>query len=313
MLILIIALLVLVVFIGLGLYLLDMSCGRKHHETDYWDPKQLEEHGYGELKEVVLEGRDWFLAQEREDVECMSYDFKCLHGILLPNENARGTMILFHGWHSSYKLDFMSSVKLYYMLGFNLLIVEQRAHGESEGRYLSYGVKESRDVASWVTYAATLFGDEHPIFLGGVSMGASTVLMAADTELDGNVRGIIADCGFTSPYDIIECVVKADYKYLPAKPILAYIDLFARIFAGFSLKEKSTLTAVSKAKYPILFFHGKADGFVPYSMTVDAYNACISEKEIMLVPGARHGLSFIVEPEKYIEKISNFVDKYMEA
>lgn len=309
--VIIIAVLVAVFLFG-GLFLLDMTCGRKHRETDYWDPIQLEKHGYGELKDGVLAGRDWFLAQEQEDLECMSYDFKLLHGILLQQENARGTILLFHGWHSSYKLDFMSSVRHYYELGLNIIICEQRAHGESEGHYLSYGVKESRDAASWVTYAATLFGDEHPIFLGGISMGASTVLMASDMELDGNVRGIIADCGFTSPYEIIKCVMKTDYKWLPSKAVLAYLDLFTHVFAGFGLKEKSTVQAVSEARYPILFFHGKSDGFVPYSMTVDAYNACVSEKELLLVPGARHGLSFIVAPGEYLGLLKNFINKHLE-
>lgn len=300
---------ILVALFVAGFCILQYACGRARREIDYWDEAVLEKQGYGDIKNLILSGRDWFLSQKREELECISYDGLRLHGIFIENENAQGTIMLFHGWHSSYKLDFMSSVEFYYSLGYNLIICEQRAHGGSEGRFLSYGVKESRDVENWVTYAAQLLGDEHPIYLGGISMGATTVLMAADRVLDGNVRGIIADCGFTSPYEIIEDVMKKMSRLIPVKPTMLLLGAFTRVFAGFGLKERSTVNTLAHSKYPVLLFHGTSDGFVPYDMTVRNYEACTSEKTMLLVPGARHGLSFIVEPEKYKAAIEKFTSE----
>ncbi len=153
--------------------------------------------------------------------------------------------------------------------------------------------------------AAKRFGQEKPLFLA-VSMGAATVLMASDWDLPENTRGILADCGFTTPWQIMAHVAKRDY-HLPAFPLLYVLDIIARLRAGVNLKEADTRTSLQKTRLPVLFFHGKEDDFVPVSMTEENYRACKGEKELHLVSGAGHAQSFGVDPQGCQEAIVRFL------
>lgn len=296
----------LVVF-TLGLWILFYACGR-YPVPDLWDGEILDKHGYSMVKEDVLAGKAWLEKQNIEDLEVISYDGKRLHAMLVPCEKARGTILLFHGWRSSWKLDYSSVLPLYHSLGLNLIICDQRSFGKSEGQFTCFGVKERHDAVSWATYAAQLFGDGHPVFLGGISMGASTVLMAAGFDIPANVRGIIADSGFTSPYEIMECVIRKNFRGVPVKAVLALMGVFTRLFAGFGLKEADTVEAVSRTKYPILFIHGKADHFVPPEMSERAYEACTSPKTLVLIDGAGHGLSYPTDKNKVTTALIDFLE-----
>ena len=290
-----------------GAGILFYACGR-HKVPDLFDPDVLDKRGYSMVKDDVLAGKDWLERQETEELELMSHDGKLLHGLLVPCENARGTIILFHGWRSSWKLDFGSVLPVYHSLGLNLIICDQRAYGKSEGLYTCFGVKERHDVVSWATYACQLFGEEHPILLGGISMGASTVLMASGLDIPGNVRGIIADCGFSSPYDIMECVIRTRFRGVPVRPTLWLMGIFTRVFAGFGLKEASTFDAVAKSKTPILFIHGTADRLVPPEMSERAYELCASPKALVLIEGAGHGMSYPVDKERVTAALFAFIN-----
>ena len=141
-------------------------------------------------------------------------------------------------------------------------------------------------------------------------MGATTVLLASALELPPSVRGVIADCGFSSPEAIMRSVLRAHVKWLPAGPLLGLMDACTRAFAGFSIKEASTLDAVSKTKRPILFIHGTADTFVPCAMSQAAYDVCASEKQLILVDGARHGYSYLVDRPRVQAALAAFLEKY---
>jgi len=155
---------------------------------------------------------------------------------------------------------------------------------------------------------AERFGKEAPILLTGISMGATTVLMSAGTPYDANVRGIIADCGFTSPWEIIASVVRG--RGLPIFPFVPLMSMWARIFAGFGFREYSTLEAVRRLQLPIFLAHGEADRFVPCHMTEKVYEACgSSDKTLLLVPDARHGAAYLVDRCNYENMIAQFVDR----
>lgn len=253
-------------------------------------------------------GIDWFRRQPTEAISVRSFDGLLLHGELLRRENARGSVILFHGWRSAGLLDFSCGLKMYYEMGLNLLLVDQRAHGRSEGRFITYGVRERRDVQSWVERHNQALGAELPVLLGGLSMGATTVLMACGLPLPKNVKGVIADCGFTSPYEIIRKVI-GDRK-LPKAPVAAMLGLQTRLFAGFGLKECSTTEALAENRLPTLLVHGEGDAFVPCEMSRRAYEACAAEdKTLLTVPQAGHGQSYLVQPERYRAVLSAFVDR----
>lgn len=283
---------------------------RRRRINDPTDPQVLENTSWSKYRPWIEAGTAWLAAREQTQLQVVSYDGKLLHARFVPCENARGTILLFHGYRSHYLVDFSAVLPYYHELGFNLLICDQRSHGQSEGNYITFGVRERYDVVSWVTYLSLMLGESHPLILDGLSMGASTVLMASDLELPGNVRGIIADCGFTSPGDIIRYLLKKQYG-LPARPVAAFISLFTKVFAGFGLEQWSTTEALRNARYPVLLIHGLADDFVPSWMSRAAYDACTSEKTLIEVEGAEHGCSYLRAPERCKAALKEFLEKHL--
>lgn len=277
---------------------------------DFSDPNFLRKTKWSVLEGVITESCAWLKEQKKEDWYVISHDGKRLHGIFVPRENARGTLVFFHGYRSSHVMDFSASMRFYHELGLNLLICDQRAHGKSQGKCITYGAKERFDVVSWTTYLAMMLGEDHPVFLAGLSMGATTVLLASELEHDANIRAILTDCGFTSPEAIISHVAKQD-MHLPPKIVVPFLNLFTTVFAGFRLDCCNTVTAMENAKYPVFFVHGKDDDFVPCSMTEENFAACQTDKDMLLVEGAGHGMSFLVQPEEYKKRLTAFIEKHI--
>ena len=244
-------------------------------------------------------------------VSIKSGDGLTLVGDYYPNEENKGTMILFHGYRSVAKRDYACVLKIYYENGFNILLVDQRSHGRSEGKIITFGIKERYDVLSWVDYINTEFNSPQ-IFLVGLSMGATTVLLSAGLELPDNICGIIADCGFNSPAEIISSVAKRDY-HIKGKIIIPLMNILCKIFGKFSLYEASTEQALKNNKIPVLFIHGRNDGFVPCYMSESAYSSAICEKDIIIVDGADHGMSFLVDTPSVLKKYNEFISKYLKS
>ncbi len=297
---------VLVFLLGASYGFFLVACKRTDKAADLH--KTLERPVYRDCREEILAGLADMEKQPHETVTVRSYDGLKLVGEYYPHPNARGTILMFHGWHGSPQSDFGCAMKAYYSKGLSLLLVHQRTQGASEGKYITFGIRESRDVHTWVRWHRDSFGKEAPIFLTGISMGATTVLMSAGTPYEANVRGIIADCGFTSPWQIIASVVRG--RGLPVFPFVPLMGLWARLFAGFGFREYSTPEAVKNLKLPVFFAHGEADTFVPCHMTKEVYEACGSEdKTLLLVPNAGHGAAYIVDHENYENQIAQFINR----
>lgn len=239
-----------------------------------------------------------------EWVETESFDGLILKGRLYERFENAPLMIMFHGYKSCSLLDFCGGLYMGFDNGCNVLLVDQRAHGESGGKYLSFGIKERYDVLSWTDFAAQRYGKERPVILIGMSMGAATVLMSADRGLPMSVKGIVADCGYTTPRAIMEKVCR-DYK-LPVGLMMFFVSLGARIFGGFGLEDASAPEALKKCGIPVLFIHGDSDTFVPCFMGQENYNACASEKRIYIAPGADHAVSFMVDRKRYEKELKDF-------
>ena len=259
-------------------------------------------------KEQIKEGIDYINSLECEEVYIKSFDGLSLFGRFYNSENARGTIILFHGYRSFAKRDFSCAVKMYIKWGLNVLLVDQRAHGRSEGRLITFGIKERFDAVSWINYVIEERGKSEQILLGGMSMGATTVLLCSGFELPQNVKGIIADSGFTSPVDIIKKVAKDNYNVGGAL-VLPIFNFFCKLFGRFSLYGVSTKDAVKKSKVPILLIHGKADNFVPCDMCCENYKCALCEKDILLVENAGHGLGFFFNKDAMRQKAFKFIEK----
>ena len=218
---------------------------------------------------------------------------------------------MFHGYRSSCLRDGMGAFRFTQECGYNILMVDQRAHRMSGGRTITFGVKERYDCLEWIKYIKAEHGDDTKIILIGLSMGATTVLMAAGHELPDNVKGIIADCGYSSPKDILQSVIKG--MKLPVKCTYFFVRLSAIIYGGFDPESVSAEELLRNATVPILFIHGEEDRYVPCEMSRKNYEACASEKELLLVPGADHGMSYMTDTPRYVEKFKGFLIKHFEA
>lgn len=214
--------------------------------------------------------------------------------------------IMFHGYRSIGERDFCGGLAEAIDGGYNVLLVDQRAHGESEGKCLTFGIMEKYDCLSWVEYATARFGKDQKIILYGMSMGASTVLMATGLELPRNVIGVVADCGYTSPGAIIKKVI-ADRGY-PMHITEFFVRLGGIIFGHFDISSKKHINYLAKSKTPTLFIHGSDDRFVPCEMGVENYNACACEKKkLLVVDNAGHGISYMVDKSAYMSAVNDFL------
>ncbi len=256
--------------------------------------------------EFIRSRKSWLYKQGIEDVYIKSYDNLKLHGTLLRKPDSNNIVICFHGYTSNGINDYAALSKFYYEENFSVLMVDNRNHGESEGKYTGFGVLDRLDVKKWVEYIVRTFSNESNILLHGDSMGGATVLMASGLDLPANVRGIVSDCAFTSAYDVFSHVLKRDYN-IPKFPVMFLTEILSKIFAGYGYKDVSTLNEVSKTNIPILFIHGSKDDFVPVWMTECNYNACNSPKELLIVDGADHAESYYFNRDAYESAIRNFI------
>ena len=273
-------------------------------------PKEGEGLTFDCFRDKMEEGTRWFKEQDPEKITLTSYDGLKLSAYLLPAEKkSRNVLLLMHGYRCDGFSDFSCLYQFYHDQGYHMLVPHQRSHAEIDGKYICFGVKERYDCKMWADYAVRRFGSDCNLYLSGISMGSSTVLMAAGLDLPSNVRGIIADCGFTSPYDIFRHVLNLQFR-LPSFPLMNLTELAVKRKAGFDYKAVSTLDVLKTCKIPVLFIHGGKDDFVPTQMTLDNYSACASPKELLIVPEAGHGTSNMAEPERYRETALAFMKKY---
>lgn len=301
------SLIVLILFSGYLVF--HMACVRRK-EMNWLAEAEVSKTPYGRHFENILAGDRFLREHNAQALQIISHDGLRLHAAYVPAKNPKGTIILAHGYRSCKLVDFGLVFDYYHNMGMNILVPDQRAHGKSQGRFITFGVKESRDMEGWIAYHNTHLSD-CPVFLSGLSMGATTMLYLADADMPGNVRGIIADCGFTSPKEIISCVYSRTI-HLPATVSLWAAELFARLIAGFSLYEKDTRKALQNAKLPVLLVHGVDDGFVPCEMTRQGYAACTGVKQLLLVEGADHGVSFLVDRPRYTKLVTEFIAEHLE-
>ena len=296
---------VLLIILYLGYRLAAFAFGRRPI-PDPTDPEVLKHTDWIQYEPNISNAAAWLKEQPVQELRVLSYDNKLLYGRFIPCENAKATIIQFHGYRSHFAVDFSASMSYYHDRGYNLLMVDQRAHGLSEGKYITFGVKERYDVLSWVTYLSLMLGEDHPIFLGGLSMGGTTVCMAADLEFPGHVVGIIADCGFTSPADILGYMAKEQY-HVPAWLAVPFLSVFSRLFAGFGLKQWSTVWALQNTKLPVALFHGTGHRLVPHEMSRRSYEACAGTRVLTEFPGAGHGTSWLSDSDRYKAVLETFM------
>ena len=279
---------------------------RKVREPDYIElpPGKIYEPFYVQMRQWILTARN----TPHEDVSITSFDGLKLCGKYYEYSPDAPVELMFHGYRGSAERDMAGGMHRAFRLGHSALIVDQRCAGSSEGNVISFGVNEHRDCLAWVDFVVSHFGNDVKIILTGISMGASTVLIASGKELPPNVVGVLADCGFHSAKDVI-CSV-ADSMHLPSPLLYPFVKLGAKLFGRFDLEELTPVESLKNCKIPVLFFHGEGDDYVPSYMSRINYDSCPSRKKLVLIPGAGHGLSFPVDPNRYVREMDEFFHKH---
>lgn len=261
---------------------------------------------YLAMKDQLIEPMKKTRAMHCQKVEIIAFDGLILKGRYFEVKKGAPIELMMHGYRGNSETDLSVGVLRAHSLGHNVLLVDHRGAGYSDGHIITFGAKESRDCLSWVNFIIEKFGKDVKIIMAGISMGAATVMIAAGSEnLPKNVVGVVADCGYTTAEDIIKKVVKQ--LHLPAKVFYPLIKLSAKLFGRFDLNDARPIDSMKKCKIPVAFFHTEEDNFVPCYMSKENYEACAcSKKHILITKEGEHGLCYMVDSKGYIDTLKAF-------
>ncbi|MCC5890461.1 MAG: alpha/beta hydrolase [Alkalibacterium sp.] len=255
--------------------------------------------------------KSWYKSVKKENLTIQSTDNLLLSGLHIPhNEPSDKVAILAHGYSGSNR-DMAPWAKLFYDLGFSLLLPDARGHGESEGDYIGFGWHERKDYVQWMDKLIAENGEDTEIILFGLSMGAATVMNVSGENLPPQVKAIIEDCGYSSVTKEMAHQLKSMYR-LPQYPFIPMTSLITKVKAGYWFGEASPEEQVKKAKTPLLFIHGDEDDFVPTHMAYELYNETKSPKELYIAVGAKHGYAYVSNKELYRTRIKHFLNTHLE-
>lgn len=254
---------------------------------------------------------EWMHNQDFVRYEITNSRGEKLRAHYLPAENNSKLFLLgSHGYRNRGKGEFRFISKFYHDIGYNILLPDHVASGESEGDYIGFGHFEAPDLLEWLEFLKKEFGDDIQIALHGFSMGSATVCMLSkEKAILPNVKFIVADCGFTTAVEQFSNVLK-DYK-VPSTLLLSTVDVICRLVMGMDFKKLRPVEDVKSAVVPMLFVHGKNDTFVKYEMVHKLFDACTAEKDILTVEGAGHTQSYVKNTAEYEKKVIEFTEKYM--
>lgn len=251
------------------------------------------------------EASEKLASKPHKSVVTYGQDGTALIGHWFPCDKPKRIIIAMHGWRSSWHSDFGMVSNFWEDNGCSALYAEQRGQNNSGGDTMGLGMIERFDCLSWINWISENFGEDIPIYLCGVSMGATTVLMSADLGLPPNVHGIIADCGFTSPYEIWKYIANHNL-HIPYGINGLLIDFLCKRKINYSSTDCSTIESLKNTDVPVFFAHGDSDRFVPVEMTFRNFEACASPKKMLIVSGADHGMSYYVDKETYENEVNEF-------
>ncbi|MCM1173846.1 MAG: alpha/beta hydrolase [Blautia sp.] len=259
---------------------------------------------------LMEERKEFVMAKEHRDVYVTSFDGLKLHATYFPalDKKRDKAVICFHGYTGEGLSNHVAIAGYFLKHGYSILLPDARAHGGSEGEYIGFGCLDRKDALVWIDWLIQEGGKDIQIMLHGTSMGGATVLMASGLELPANVKGIVSDCGFTSPKEVFTHVLNHRY-HLPAFPAIQGADLLNKRLAGYGMDECNAKYEVRKAKVPILFIHGSADTFVPCSMCCEIYENCRSPKRKLIIEGAAHAESYYKNMERYEKELDAFAER----
>ena len=281
---------------------------RKPQPRDHVDVPQGK--AYEPFREDMIAWTKMIRAYPYKEYSIRSFDGLTLRAKFFECKPGAPIELMFHGYKGTAERDLNGGVERCFQLGHSALLIDHRGAGYSDGNIITFGILEKRDCLAWIDFAVKEFGEDARLILTGISMGAATVMMAAGSPAAGEalppqIQYVLADCGYTSPKEIISKVMR-DMK-LPPALFYPCATLGARLFGHFNLNEDSPMEAMARCKVPIVFAHGDTDDFVPYDMSVRLHEACVSEKKkLVTIHGAGHGLAFPVGRDEYVNALKEF-------
>lgn len=246
--------------------------------------------------------RDTFITNP-EGIELHAYYIRA------PRSTSK-TAVIVHGYTDNAIRMFMIGYLYNRDLQYNVLLPDLQHHGQSEGEAIQMGWKDRLDVMQWMHLAHQLYGDSTQMVVHGISMGAATTMMVSGEEQPSFVKCFIEDCGYTSVWDEFSHELKSAY-HLPPFPLMYTTSWLCNRTYGWSFKEASSLNQVAKCQLPMFFIHGDKDTYVPTWMVYPLYEAKSVPKELWIVPGAAHAVSYKENKQEYTERVKAFVDKYI--
>ncbi len=262
------------------------------------------------LNELMEEGKNWFNNAQKEKLVIKSSNFnKNLHAdYIFANENTNICVIVIHGYTSS-PCSMGVYAEKYHELGYNVLMPSLNGHADSESGKITMGWNDRLDIIDWINFLVENNPDIK-IILHGVSMGAATTMMTTGEKLPENVKVAVADCGYTSVWDIFSDKITNNFK-MHTFPTLHSANSINKIYSGFDFKKASSVEQLKKSKTPTIFLHGDKDTFVPYEMLDKVYEACVADKEKVTIPNSPHARNACSNPELYWNAICDFINKYL--
>ncbi len=277
-----------------------------HAKLDFLFPKDEMTDDELEIERRRKADYGWFDDFNKEEYYMTSRDGLQLHGMFFPAEDEDAPYVLaIHGFHSTGRREYASIARFYYEMGLNVFVIDQRGHGGSEGKYLTYGALESLDCLDWIEFMKDQFGQNIEIILHGVSMGGATTLMMCDENLSPNVKCAVSDCAYSS----LEMQLKHNFVRfnLPKDLMYKLYRSVALVKGHFDPDKVNPIIPISTCKIPILFIHGAQDDFVPFHMVYALYDSCLNEhKRLLPVEGAGHSAAFFTD-DRARDEIRDFI------
>lgn len=259
-----------------------------------------------ELRDNFSTDYNYYQHLPSEDVTITSDDHLKLKGVyhnIYPH--SKKVVLINHGYTANRYVGYQFS-DIFFEEGYNVLLIDMRSHGESEGTYASYGYNESKDIASWVKWLKQKIGHDAFIGLHGQSMGAATVMLYAGTHPE-SIRFVIEDCGFTTAREAIHFQFKQ--AHIPFWPLYDLVRIKTKKGYAFDLNDVSAAKAITNSSIPTLFIHGMDDRIVPPWMAETLYKHKQGPKDMLyLVPGADHMQSYVTNKPKYKEIVQTFLN-----
>ena len=254
--------------------------------------------------------KEWVYEHIPKDVTKMSYDGLTLHSLLIENPGHTDKFVIICHGYTGHSDEMGFYAEKFYDRGYSCLLPSARGHDKSEGKYMTMGWPERKDICGWIYYLNRRY-DNPEIILYGVSMGAAAVMMTAGEPLPSNVKCGIEDCGYSSIKEEFAYVLKNMLK-IPVQPLLFCGCVVAFFHTGINFrKDGITTRQLEKSALPMLFIHGTEDKFVPPYMLDKCYAAHRGPKEFLMVEGARHASAAFTGGDKYWDKVFNFTEKYV--